>query len=118
LKIINFIKRAKEIDELIIGKEQIISRLVILEVITVLNIKLKATNEVIEKTHYQMQNYFEIIEDHYFMTKHWKNFLNTMIKTYHSFDCVYMTLMEELGIKKIISFDKHFQNKKEIKTIH
>jgi predicted nucleic acid-binding protein len=27
------------------------------------------------------------------------------------FDCIYMAVMEELGISKIVTFDEHFQNK-------
>ena len=34
------------------------------------------------------------------------------------FDCVYIVLMEKLGIKEIVSFDKHFDNKKGITGIH
>ncbi|WP_225370210.1 hypothetical protein [Methanobrevibacter arboriphilus] len=62
-------KELKKIDESLIGKEQIISRLVISEVITVLNMKLKASNEVIERAYHQMNNYYEVIEDHYFYDK-------------------------------------------------
>jgi predicted nucleic acid-binding protein len=34
------------------------------------------------------------------------------------FDCVYISLMEELGIKEITSFDEHFDNKENIIRIH
>jgi predicted nucleic acid-binding protein len=30
------------------------------------------------------------------------------------FDCIYIALMEELGIKEIVSFDEHFDNKEKI----
>ncbi|WP_157082521.1 PIN domain-containing protein [Methanobrevibacter cuticularis] len=33
------------------------------------------------------------------------------------FDCVYMALMEELGIKEIASFDEDFDLNKNIKRI-
>jgi predicted nucleic acid-binding protein len=106
-----FHERAKEIDELLIGKEQIISRLVISEVITILNIKLKASNEVIERAYNQMYNYYEVIEDHYFYDKGLEKILKYDDKDLSLFDCIYMAVMEELGIKKIVTFDNHFTNK-------
>ncbi|MDR3063022.1 MAG: PIN domain-containing protein [Methanobrevibacter sp.] len=106
-----FHERAKEIDESLVGKEQIISRLVISEVITILNIRLKASNEVIERAYHQMHNYYEIIEDHYFYDKGLEKILKYDDKDLSLFDCVYMAIMEELGIKQIVTFDKHFNNK-------
>jgi len=113
-----FHERAKEIDEIVTKKESIISRLVIAEVITVLNMKIKANNELIEKTYSQLNNNFDIIEDHYFYDKAIAKILNYDEKDLSLFDCVYMSLMEELGIRKIVSFDKHFDNKENIIRIH
>jgi predicted nucleic acid-binding protein len=106
-----FHERAKEIDESIIGKEQIISRLVISEVITVLNMKLKANNEVIERAYHQMYNYYDIIEDHYFYDKGLEKILKYNDKDLSLFDCIYMAIIEELGINQIATFDNHFNNK-------
>ena len=33
-------------------------------------------------------------------------------------DCLYLALMYDLGIKKIVSFDKHFNNIEGIERIH
>ncbi len=112
-----FHERAKKIDESLIGKEQIISRLVISEVITVLNMKLKASNEVIERAYHQMNNYYEVIEDHYFYDKGFEKILKYNDKNLSLFDCIYMAVIEELGIKKIATFDKHFNNKDGIEVI-
>jgi predicted nucleic acid-binding protein len=106
-----FHEKAEEIDKRLVGKEQIISRLVISEVITVLNIKLKASNEVIERAYHQMYNYYEIIEDHYFHDKGIEKILKYDDKDLSLFDCIYMAIMEELGIHQIVTFDKHFNNK-------
>jgi len=43
--------------------------------------------------------------------------LNENNKRISLFDCVYIALMKELGIKKIISFDKHFDNQERITRI-
>lgn len=106
-----FHKRAKEIDESIIEQEQIISRLVVSEVISVLNIKLKANNEVIERAYYQMHNYYQIIEDRYFYDKGLEKILKYNDKDFSIFDCIYLAVMEELGINQLVTFDKHFNNK-------
>lgn len=34
------------------------------------------------------------------------------------FDCVFITIMKELGIKEIATFDKHFENIEGILTIN
>jgi predicted nucleic acid-binding protein len=91
--------------------------MVIAEVITVLKIKLKANNKIIEKTYKQLNNNFDIIEDHYFYDKALEKILRYDEKDLSLFDCVYMSLMEELGIKEIATFDEHF-DKKNITRIH
>ena len=110
-------ERAKEINDKIAEKEKIISRLVLAEVITVLNMKIKASNEQIKNIYKQLDNNFDIIEDHYFHDKALEKLLKYDEKDLSLFDCVYMALMEELGIKEIATFDSHFDNKEEITRI-
>ncbi|MGL6298914.1 MAG: type II toxin-antitoxin system VapC family toxin [Methanobacteriaceae archaeon] len=112
-----FNKRAKEIYQSI-HEEKIISRLVITEVITVLNIKIKADTEVIKKVYRQMHNNFSIIEDHYFHDKAVQKLFKYNERNLSLFDCIYITLMEELGITEIVTFDEHFENREGIVRIY
>jgi len=113
-----FHERAKEINKNILEKEKIISKLVVAEVITVLNMKIKADNKIIEKTYQKMKNNFDILEDSYFYDNALEKLLKYNEKDLSLFDCVYMSLMRELGIKEIVSFDEHFDNKEDIIRIH
>ena len=112
-----FHERANEINTITAKKEKVISRLVIAEVITVLNMKIKASNKIKKRVYEQLNNNFDIIEDHYFYDKAFENLLKYDEKDLSLFDCVYMSLMRELGIKKIVSFDKHFDRKEGITRI-
>lgn len=112
-----FNERAKEIYKSI-DNEKIISRLVITEVITVLNIKIKADNGIIKKVYQQMYNNFSVIEDHYFHDKAVQKLLKYNEKDLSLFDCIYMVLMEELGINEIATFDEHFENREGIMRIY
>ena len=114
-------KRAKEIMKLIKNKEKIISKLVIMEVITVLNIRLKQDSELISKVYKELNQDYKILIDNDFYDKGF----NILVKELNEnndrvplFDCVYMALMRKLGIKEIVSFDEHFDNKEEIIRVH
>jgi len=113
--------RAKEIMKLIKNKEKIISKLVIMEVITVLNYRLKQDSKLISNVYKELNEDYKILIDNDFYDKGF----NILIKELNEnndkiplFDCVYMALMRELGIKEIVSFDEHFDNKKGITRIH
>ena len=113
-------ERAKEIYDLIENKEKTISKLVIMEVITVLNIKLKQNHKLISKVYKQLNKSYSILDDTVFYDKGFKLLekeLNENNKRISLFDCVYMALIKELGIKNIVSFDKHFDNQEGITRI-
>ena len=110
--------RATEIwNELSYEKEKIISSLIIPEVITVLNVKLKQENEILEKAFIHMNNNFTIVND---KDMYYMGFLNVLKdkKRLPMFDGIYMAIMMDLGIKKIVSFNEHFDNKEGIIRIH
>lgn len=56
-----------------------------------------------------MYNNFSVIEDHYFHDKAVQKLLKYNKKDLSLFDCIYMVLMEELGITEIVTFDEHFE---------
>jgi len=114
-------ERAKEIMKLIKNKEKIISKLVIMEVITVLNYRLKQESKLISNVYKELNEDYKVLIDNDFYDKGF----NILIKELNEnndkiplFDCVYMALMREMGIKKIVSFDEHFDNKEGIIRIH
>lgn len=114
-------KKAKKIYQSIKNKEKIISTSVILEVITVLNVQLKQDPYLISKVHYELNNNYNVINDTDFHIKGFEILQNEFKKNKTRlplFDCVYIAIMQELGIKKIVSFDKHFENKINITRIH
>ncbi len=112
--------RAKEIMALIENKEKIISKLVIMEVITVMNTKLKQDSSILLNVYKELNEDYKVLIDNDF----YDNGLEMVIKELNNdkrvplFDCVYMALMEELGITEIATFDKHFDLNKNIKRIH
>ena len=109
-------ERAKEIMKEMKNSDKIISNLVIMEVITVLNIKLKQDISLISKVYEKLNKDYTIIGDISFYNEGFE-ILNKALENNERiplFDCVYMALMQELGIKKIASFDKHFNNKENI----
>ena len=113
--------RAKEIYKLIENKDQVISNLIIMEVITVLNVKLKKDPNFLLKVHYDLSNNYDIVDDTVFHEKGFKVLLNEFNKNKERiplFDSVYIALMRELEIKEIVSFDEHFDNKENIIRIH
>ena len=110
-------KRALEIVKDIAEDEKIISRSIIGETINVLNNKLKIDKKIIEIVYKKLINDYILIEDYSFYNKAVKKTINHE-KRLPFFDFLYMALMEELGINKIVTFDKHFNNIDGILVIH
>jgi predicted nucleic acid-binding protein len=102
------VKIYKEIKD----KQLIISNSVILEVMTVLNIKLKVSKEILEKSYNRLNGgKFKIVEDVPIYNETMERMLEYLPQRLPFWDCLYIELMEQLGIEKIATFDKHFQNK-------
>lgn len=105
-------EKATQIYEKIKNEELIISNSIILEVMTVSNTKIKVSKEKLKEIYISLNSgLFDIIED----IKIYDNTMERQIN-YHPqrlpfFDCLYIELMEQLGITKIATFDKHFRNK-------
>jgi predicted nucleic acid-binding protein len=113
-------ERAKEIMAFIGNRIKIISNLVIMEVITVLNTKLKQDSAMLLKVYKELNEDYKILIDNDF----YDNGFEMVIKELYNnervplFDCVYMALMEELEIKEIATFDEHFDLNRNIKRIY
>ncbi|MEA4957651.1 hypothetical protein SDC9_37497 [bioreactor metagenome] len=112
-----YYKRANKIYEDIKDQDLIISNSIILEVMTVLNIKLKVSKEKLEEIYNRMNNgSFGIVED----ISVYDDALIRQISYFPDrlpfFDCLYIELMDQMAIKKIATFDKHFNNK-EVEVI-
>jgi predicted nucleic acid-binding protein len=103
-------EKAIEIWENIKQKDPIISNLVITEVITVLNVKLKQNKKELKEVYFNLIENFIILEDTYLYDKALRILLNEKNRI-PFFDCVYMAMMEDLEIKEIASFDSHFDKK-------
>jgi len=93
-----------------VDETKIISNLVIVEVINILYLKLEKNKELVKKVYNILFNDFEIIED--------SKYYNIGIKKLQKYDeklsindCIYLAIMEDYGIEKIVSFDSHFDNK-------
>ena len=105
-------EKATQIYEKIGNEELVISNSIILEVMTVSNIKIKVSKEKLKEIYISLNSgLFDIIED----IKIYDDALERQIN-YHPqrlpfFDCLYIELMEQLGIEKIVTFDKDFDNK-------
>jgi len=105
-------EKATQIYEKIGNEELVISNSIILEVMTVSNIKIKVSKEKLKEIYISLNSgLFDIIED----IKIYDDALERQIN-YHPqrlpfFDCLYLELMEQLKITKIATFDKHFNNK-------
>ncbi|KZX14464.1 type II toxin-antitoxin system VapC family toxin [Methanobrevibacter filiformis] len=114
---VSFHERAVELMESIKNEEKIISNLVITEVVTVLNIKLKVNKELTKTVYEYMNKKFEIVEDSYIYDESFKKVMKYKDRL-SFFDCAYIALMEDLEIKEIVSFDKDFNNKEGIIRIY
>lgn len=114
----NHNKIAVKIWEKIRNEELIISNSVILEVITVLNIKLKVSKDILEDAYINLNDdKFKIVDDIGVYDEGMENLLIIYPKRIPLFDSVYMALMKELEIKEIATFDKHFDNMEGILRI-
>jgi predicted nucleic acid-binding protein len=91
--------------------------LIVAETTNILNYKLKIDKKIVKKVYEELNNNYTIIEDYYFHDKALNHLINYE-KRIPFFDHIYIVLMEELGIKEIVSFDKHFDNIKGITRIY
>jgi len=106
-------KRANEIYNLIESEEKLISKLVIMEVITIMNVRLKQDPYLISKVYKELNKNYNVIIDNDFYDKGFKILNGEFNKNKERmplFDCVYIALMKDLGINKIATFDSHFDN--------
>ena len=109
----NYHERANEIYNLIENEEKVISNLVIMEVITVMNIKLKLDLDLISEVYEELNIAYKILNDVNFYNKGFailNGEFNKNKERMSLFDCVYVALMNDLGIEKIATFDDHFDN--------
>ncbi len=106
-------QRAYELLNSFNNDELLISKLVIMEVVTVMNVKLKQGSNIISKVYEELNNDFKVIDDNNFHDKGFEILIKEMKhknERMSLFDCIYIALMKELGIKKIATFDSHFDN--------
>jgi len=103
---------ANNIYEKIKDKQLIISNSIILEVMTVANIKIKVSKEKLREIYISLNSgLFEIIEDIKIYDDTIERQINYHPQRLSFYDCLYIELMEQLGIEKIVTFDKDFNNK-------
>ena len=108
-------KTATKIYEEIKNQHLIISNSIILEVMTVSNIKIKVSKEKLEEIYNKLNSgAFEIIEDITLYDDTLKRQINYCPERLPFFDCLYLEVMKQLRITKIATFDKHFDNKEGI----
>ncbi|MGL4669516.1 MAG: type II toxin-antitoxin system VapC family toxin [Methanobacteriaceae archaeon] len=110
-------ERAKELMERIKNEEKIISKLIIAETINLLNNKLKIDKVEIERIYEELKKDYTIIDDSYVFDDAVRKTIEYK-KRIPFFDLVFMSLMENLGIINIITFDEHFDLNENIKRIH
>ncbi|KZX16699.1 PIN domain protein [Methanobrevibacter cuticularis] len=105
-------EKATQIYEKIENEELIISNSIILEIMTVSNIKIKVSKEKLKEIYISLNSgLFNIIEDIKIYDETMERQINYHPQRLPFFDCLYLELMEQLGITKIATFDKHFNNK-------
>ena len=109
-------ERALEIAKDIESEKQIISKLIIAETINLLNTKLKIDKERIEKTYKILKEDYTILEDSHMYDDALRKTID-FNKRLPFFDFVFMSIMEDLKIKEIVSFDRHFDINKNISRI-
>jgi len=110
--------RANEIWGTLENKDKIISDLIVAEVLNVLNTRLKANIELTKKVYKFMINDLIVFQDKEYYPEGFKYLEKYYPERLQFTDCVYMALMEDLGIKEIATFDTHFDLNKDIKRIH
>jgi len=109
-------ERAIKLMESIKNEEKIISKLIIAETINLLNKKLKVNKDRIGIIYEELKKDYTIIEDSFVFDEAVKKTIEYN-KRLPFFDFVFMSVMEELKIKEIVSFDGHFDLNKNIKRI-
>jgi predicted nucleic acid-binding protein len=82
-----------------------------------LNNKLKIDALRIEEIYNKLNKDYILIEDHYFYDDAINKTINCH-KRLTFFDFVFMSVMEDLGINRIATFDEHFDLNKNIKRIY
>jgi len=111
--------RAVKIWEKIQNEDKITSKLVVTEVLNILNVRLKQNIELTEKVYNFIAHNIKVLYDNEYHDKAFQ-----YLKLYYPDerlpfnDCVYMVLMEELEIEKIASFDRHFDLNDKIIRVH
>ena len=114
-------ERAKKLMKSFKNDCLVVSKLVIVETITVMAIKLKQNPELISKVYKELNEYYNVLIDNNHYDKGFEIFqreFKNKKQRLPLFDCVYMALMKDLGIKQIASFDKHFDNKEGIERVY
>ena len=99
-----------------VDETKIISNLVIIEVINILYLKLEKNKELVKKVYNILLNDFEIIDASKYYDLGLKK-LQECDERLSINDCIYLAIMEDYDIEKIVSFDSHFDNK-GIRRIH
>lgn len=99
-----------------VDETKIISNLVRIEVINILYLKHQKNVDLIRKVNSSLLNDFEIIDDSNYYDKGFEK-LQEYYKRLSINDCIYLAIMEDYDIEKIVSFDSDFDNK-GIKRIH
>jgi len=103
---------AIKIFEKIKDKQLIISNSIILEVMTVSNIKIKVSKEKLKEIYINLNSgLFDIIEDIKIYDDTIERQINYHPQRLPFFDCLYIEIMKQLGITEIVSFDEDFDNK-------
>jgi predicted nucleic acid-binding protein len=96
----------------------IISNSIIMKVITVLNVKLGISKDILEDAYDNLnKDIFKTFDDTELYDEAMEKIIDYYPKRIPFFNCVYMALMENLGIRNIVSFDEHFDLNKNIKRI-
>lgn len=104
--------KAVQIYKEIRDEQLIISNSIIIEVMNVLNIKLKVSKEILEKSYIKLSaGKFRIVEDTSLYDNTIKRQMKYLPQRLSFNDCLYIEVMKQLGIEKIVTFDKHFSNK-------
>jgi predicted nucleic acid-binding protein len=91
-----------------IDETKIISNLIRIEVINVLHLKHQKNRELIRKVNFTLLNDFEIIDDSDYYDEGLKKLLEFNERELSINECIYLAIMEDYGIEKIVSFDSHF----------
>jgi len=108
---------ANKIYEKIKNEDLIISNSIILEIMTVSNIKIKVSKEKLKYMYNKLNSgTIKIIEDVSLYDDTMKRQVSYLPDRLSFFDCLYIELMEQMNIKQIATFDNHFNNK-EIEVI-